>query len=114
MFDVAHVYNLQSQNAAAASKDWQTYESFKTKPKEPNPAEISMSIPDSEATKHSDGMMNQLRTPQYTNSQNLARDNALHEQVKAQLRKDGMTNKAVMISQNYSTRSEKGQALLGS
>ena len=109
--DASHVYAKQAQFDASKQKDWEFYESFKARPKEPTPAEISLSVPPSEATKQSDADQAELRSFQFYNSKNIEQERAIHEQVKAQLRKDGYTTKAAMISANYSTRSEKGQSL---
>ena len=107
------LYNRITQFNKARQKDWQTYESFKTKPKKPTPAEISRSVPPSRATQNTDAAMKELRSFKFTNSQNYAQDNARHEQLKAQLRKEGYISKAAFISRAYQTRSDKGEHLLG-
>lgn len=111
-FDVAYLYEKQAKFDAAKQKDFETYESFKLKPKEPNPAEISQSIPPSEATKKTEADEAQLRSFQFYNSKNIEKERAIHKQVVEQLKKDGFMTKAVMIAGNYSSRSEKGQGLL--
>lgn len=98
--DVSSISNAQAQYASAAAK--------------PTPVEISLNTPPSEATQHSNADQEQLRSFQFTNDKNIERERAIHEQVKAQLLKDGYTTKAALVSQTYSSRSDKGRALLGS
>lgn len=112
--DISNIYNTQAQNNAAKQRDWEVYESYKAKAKEPTPAEISQNIPPSEATKQSDADMAQIQSFQFYNSKNIEKERAIHKQVKEQLQKDGYMTKAAMISANYSSRSDKGQAMMGS
>lgn len=109
----ATLYQRQAQNAASAAKDYDKYEAVRA-PKKPTFADISNSVPQSEATKHSEGYEKNLRTFQFTNSKNIETERSLHKQVKLQLQKDGYISKAAMMSQNYLTRSEKGHAMMGS
>ena len=87
--------------------------SYKTKPKEPTPAEISQSVPPSKATQNSDAALKQLMSFQLINSKNIEKERAMHKQLKQQMQKDGYLTKAAIISQTYQTRSDKGQHLLG-
>ncbi len=82
--------------------------------KKPTPVEISDSIPPSQATQQSNADEAHLRSFQFYNSKNIEKERAMHQQIVEQLKKDGYITKAAVISANYSSRSDKGEALLAS
>lgn len=110
----ANMYDTQAQYTAAAAKSKQQVEMAKANEAKPNASEITRSLPPTEATKQSDKIAAQFNSFQFTNSKNTEHERALNKQIKMQLQKDGYMTKAAMIAANYTTRSEKGQAMFGS